>query len=314
MDRTGAFVLSSGRCGSTLLSHMLAQHPELLSLSEFWSMQGGATLLARGELDGAAFWRTLSQPDPDLVELLARARIPEVLARTDGAARADLAPLLLVTLPELTHDPAALFAAVGSELRAQPGARPQEHVARLFGSLCERLHRPRWIERSGGSIEYADALARAWPDTRTIHLLRDGRECAVSMSRHPMFRVRVARLVHGTRLSIDACLRAEVPLDRFGAYWSALMARTARVLRDIPRERALVLTHAQLIAAPRSVLSRVARFLDLAPAADDWLERAAGLVRPGGSALDSLTREDRQRLERSCSPGMRTLDRLSCAA
>ena len=314
MDRTGTFVLSSGRCGSTLLSHMLAQHPDLLSLSEFWSMQGGAGLLARGELDGPGFWRALSRPDSDLVELLDRTRVPEVLARQDGAVRADLAPLLLVTLPELTREPEALFAAIGAAFHAQPAGSPQEHVARLFGWLCERLTRRRWIERSGGSIEYADALARAWPDARTIHLLRDGRECALSMSQHPMFKVRVARLVHGARLSVEACLQSRVPLDRFGAYWSALMTRTARVLRDVPRERALVLTHAQLIAAPRSALARVARFLDLPPAPDDWLERAAALVRPRASALDELAHDDRQRLERSCLPGMRTLDRLSCAA
>ena len=32
------FVVGTGRCGSTMLSNMLREHPQVLSLSEFFSM------------------------------------------------------------------------------------------------------------------------------------------------------------------------------------------------------------------------------------------------------------------------------------
>ena len=38
-----AFVLNTGRCGSTLLSDVLNSHPRVLSLSEFFSAVGMGT-------------------------------------------------------------------------------------------------------------------------------------------------------------------------------------------------------------------------------------------------------------------------------
>ena len=35
-----AFVLSTGRCGSTMVSNLLNQHPRILSLSEVYSFTG----------------------------------------------------------------------------------------------------------------------------------------------------------------------------------------------------------------------------------------------------------------------------------
>ena len=51
--RPGVFVVSTGRCGSTMLSNMLRLNPEILSLSEFFSLLMPDPLPA-GELDAAA--------------------------------------------------------------------------------------------------------------------------------------------------------------------------------------------------------------------------------------------------------------------
>ena len=59
--RPGVFVVSTGRCGSTMLSNMLRLNPEILSLSEFFSLLMPDPLPA-GELDAAAYWRLLSEP------------------------------------------------------------------------------------------------------------------------------------------------------------------------------------------------------------------------------------------------------------
>src|SRR5689334_16212674 len=100
-----AFIVSTGRCGSTLLSHMLGTHPELLSLSEFFSMLGGPRAFAQPVLNPAALWSMLGQVDPDLSSLLSIAKVPEILADASHAASGALTALDLVTLPQLTDRP-----------------------------------------------------------------------------------------------------------------------------------------------------------------------------------------------------------------
>ena len=50
------FVVNTGRCGSTLMSRMLALHPAILSISEFLAALTSEALTA-DRLDGEAFWR-----------------------------------------------------------------------------------------------------------------------------------------------------------------------------------------------------------------------------------------------------------------
>ena len=59
--RSGVIVVSTGRCGSTMLSNMLRLNPEILSLSEFFSLLMPDPFPAGG-LDAAAYWRLLSEP------------------------------------------------------------------------------------------------------------------------------------------------------------------------------------------------------------------------------------------------------------
>ena len=53
-------VLNTGRCGSTLLSDVVAEHPDALSVSELFSSVPEHELVER-YLDGTAFWQLLSR-------------------------------------------------------------------------------------------------------------------------------------------------------------------------------------------------------------------------------------------------------------
>jgi hypothetical protein len=96
-----AFVLSSGRCGSTLMSRVLRDHPRLLSLSEVFSAVGPATLAVES-LSGSAFWQRVRHLDPDLERLLRSAPVPEAIGLRHDSPPGGHGPLSLATLPGLS--------------------------------------------------------------------------------------------------------------------------------------------------------------------------------------------------------------------
>ena len=55
------FVLSTGRCGSTMVSEMLNKHPDILSVSELFSTLGLTAFPGR-KVNGEWMWRLLSKP------------------------------------------------------------------------------------------------------------------------------------------------------------------------------------------------------------------------------------------------------------
>ncbi len=58
-------ILSTGRCGSTMVSDMLNRHPGVLSLSEFF-IPLGPEAFAWQQPDGARMWKTFSRQSPAL--------------------------------------------------------------------------------------------------------------------------------------------------------------------------------------------------------------------------------------------------------
>ena len=136
------FVVSSGRCGSTLLSTALQAHEQVLSLSEFFTMIGGRQAFASPTLDGDAFWRLLTTPRADLMSLLhQRQHVAEILARPDDATEASPLPLLLIPLPHLAGDSARIHDELRAEVRGYPTRPTSEQFARLFNWLQVRFNR-----------------------------------------------------------------------------------------------------------------------------------------------------------------------------
>ncbi len=116
VPRRDRFVVGTGRCGSTLLSKMLARHPDVLSLFEFFS---GIDQFFRFRIDpvpGTELARRLEEDHPMLTMVLRRGyEVPEV-AYPFGAAQARLTPddpipwTLAIAIARVSDDPDALFA------------------------------------------------------------------------------------------------------------------------------------------------------------------------------------------------------------
>lgn len=334
------FVVSTGRAGSTLLSRMLALHPEVLSISEFFTVLQG--ILRRwpypdGDMDGREFWHLASSPDP-LADALVKngQKVPEMFYPYETGrfkAETGVPNICHSTLSLLSDDPDSLYDELAAEIPSWPRRSGPDQYRALFGLLAATLGRPVVVERSGGSVILVRTLREQFPEARFVLMHRNGVDTALSMSRFPMFRlgmlaVRAAALAglpaNATMDQIQAALPDQYagvlspPYDLsalpgmrmspvpFGQRWSEMMRYATSALAALPSDIQSQLGYEDLLADPAAELTRLAGFLGV-PADPDWIEAAAKLISAerGGVASDpaDLVAE----LRAACEPGDRAL-------
>ncbi len=132
-----------------------------------------------------------------------------------------------VTLPHLGDRAEALFDELEPMVLSQPRQPPADHFRRLFEWLRRRLDRSVWVERSGGSLMFGYRLVDEFPDERVIHVYRDGRDTAISMSRHYVFRTVAATILALRRWGVDvnASMIRGRRWDNAGLWLEALTSR-----------------------------------------------------------------------------------------
>jgi hypothetical protein len=343
--RAPAFVVGTGRCGSTLLSAMLREHGQVASLSEVFSFTtdlGGriAESFPDGPIEGHAFWRIVAGAHPKISTLLRHGLVmDEVLWRPGGRFTAeDGVPALLHTaLPHLSDAPERWYEALAADVSHWPAAPVATHYRTLFDRLAASAGRFGWVERSGGSLRIVARLARAFPDAKFVHLVRDGRDCAMSMSRHFGFRMALVaaqlteilgvdpyespdRTWEGDvpdalapflpeRFDADAFRRYETAIPLCGHYWAGELVAGVAELAAL-RDRVLVLRYEDLLTDPRQVLRRLARFVVPGPVDEVWVARAAAQIRAPRSRWAELPPRVVSELNEACRPGFAALGDL----
>ncbi|MFB8119574.1 hypothetical protein ACFQ6U_23570 [Streptomyces sp. NPDC056465] len=332
-------VLGTGRCGSTMLSDLVNEHPGVLSLSEFFAcLDPGA--FPDGALDGPAFWKLLGTPRLKPNVLMTRGvTVPEYRYPIGSGryAAGEVPAISLMTLPPLTVDPDGLYDRIRAEVVGWPPAPVSRHYARLFSWWAETSGRNVVVERSGASLRFLPELLTHFPEARFVHMYRDGPDAALSMSRHPLFRLGVLigdmraelgvdpyrspdprhtellpeRLRPFAPGSLDAAALAgtDIPLVRFGDMWSRATG-ALRHLAGLPAERLLHLSYDDVMNDPEPQLAAFGRFAGLAEP-EEWAARVAGKVdgkRAGAAARLSARQAEELRL--ACAPGTRRLTEL----
>jgi hypothetical protein len=326
------FIVGTGRCGSTLLSKMIARNPEVLSLFEFFNGLDGARRFRAEPMPGAAYRDLICDVHPFLHPVLERGYdVPEVTYPLDDPAsrfdRKSGVPWILgVTVPRLTDDPDALYDEIRAWLEAQPPRPPADHARALFAWLMERFGRSVWVERSGGALDYLRDLEAAFPDARFLHIHRQGEEAALSMREHNAYRLAIVltfQLPEGTGRSTEALRRAAPDGDRmtrliesrpdaeyFGRFWTGQVERGVGVLEKTDPARVHTVRFEELLSRPRDVLAEVAAFLALPDPHGGWLDEGAALVRTAPpSRVAELPPEEAERLRDACAPGNARLGR-----
>ncbi len=319
-------------------------HPHIHSLSElmiFAADLGGRISQAfpEGLVNGPDFWRILGTPHPRQTLMLRHdVMMAEALYRPGPGRRFDresgIPAIAATTLPALTDDPDALFdrvAAIASSLRPAPiGVQYAAFFDRLRDESGARI----WVERSGGSLRIVRRLRAHFPDARFIHIVRDGRDTAISMSQQYGFRLAFAAAQIAEILGVDPyesadrCWEADLPdvllpylperfdADAFrrdvtplplcGHYWSGELRAGLDELRGLSSDRLLTLRYEDLLAEPKAVLERFFRFLLRDVEAID-LDACAALIRPPKSNWRDLHGLVAAELERACRPGFEAL-------
>jgi putative sulfotransferase len=243
-------------------------------------------------------------------------------------------PILVTALPHLSDDPEGLYDEVEAFVAGLTPASAAAQHRRLIGWLCDRLGARAWVERSGSSLLFMSQLADQFRDAKFVHLYRDGRECAYSFSRHPAYRLGAVSAMLDSRLGISPYLgddkppeqvppdlrlfmpetfdheafeRFEVSAAESGQFWSDMIMPALDVLASLPAERVLQVSYENLVAEPRQLLVRLARFANLPDTHPGWLDRAVQLVEPRSPRWTALPQEQISDLTRVCEPAMRRL-------
>jgi hypothetical protein len=335
------FVVSSGRSGSTLLSQILHQHPDVLSVSEFFACLQGVLRRVpypQQDMDGAELWQILSAPDPIADALIRHGLTSPEMFYPYGSGRfragTGIPMICHSTLSLLSDDPDALFDRLAAEVPSWPRRPAADQYRAVFAYLAGLLGRTVVVERSGGSVISIGLLRDQFPEARLVHMYRDGPDCALSMLGFPMFKVgmvtylaaRAAGLpgwANWQRIqdALPARFRGllsppydlsrlkefEPDLEYFGYLWSGMMTGAVAALRELPGDQWDTLGYADLLRDPAAELTRFASIIGV-EATPEWLTAADRLVdrgRPGKSAR--LGPAERAMLREACEPGMAAL-------
>ena len=321
-----------------MVSDILNRHPRVLSLSEFISYIGIRSF-SRRRPTGSWMWNLYSR-QRHRTRLMLRGRYEELLYPLDDPlarfSQEDVPPILCATLPHLTERYEELFDEMAPFVRAQPRQPPADHFRHLFEWLCQRFGCTVWAERSGGSLLFASRLLHEFPEARVIHVFRDGRETAISMSRHYLFRLIAATMLalrsfgfdamtslargkHWERLSfrLEPLTRVlfnperlpwdNLELPHFGTLWSAMIERGNRMLGHFPSERLLNVRFEDVQADPGAQIRRLIRFVGPDLEDEAWLREASAIPRPTTSKFEKLEAVDRAALAEACRPGLERL-------
>lgn len=333
MKQKPTFIVGTGRCGCTMLSDIISKNKDFLVLSEFF-VTLSPYAFSKQTLNGHEFWEILSEPRPKATHLLRHGvGIEEFLYQS----KEGVAPILLTTLPFLSNQPEALYEEVMEFVLQLQTDSLRNQYTKLFNWLLEKFDKKIWIERSGSSLRFVKDIKILFPDARFIHILRDGRECAMSMSRHYAFRStmiqsmviemtgmdpfekripdevkkqlgELARILPDENFDVDLFKKYEIPIERFGILWSSQIAKGLSYLDKTPSEDLLNVCYEDILRDPLQQIKRVVQFID--PHFDNLdllIEMASEVKCDKKATWVNLQNEEKERLSNSCKFGLRLL-------
>lgn len=236
------FIIGVGRSGTTLLRMMLDAHPELAIPPETHFIP---EILERGES---------GESGGGLVRAIAASR----------------------TWGDFGLDREALAA------RAGAGASAAEVIRAFFALYAEAQGKPRWGDKTPGYVKRMRPIAAGLPEARFVHLIRDGRDVALS------------RRARG--------MGEEKTIEQVADLWTRRIENARRQAKRL-HGRYLELRYEDLVADPEPALRQICELveLDYDPAMLRYHERAGERLAELGDLGPEGERRERSGAERQAA-------------
>lgn len=321
-----------------MISDMVRLHPAMLSLSEFFSSMADMAFLG-GSIGGKGLARRLGRPGPAAKAMLRNGLlVDEYLYPLGPGSRfgpEDVPPIMGAALPHLSDDPEVLWDELELVLQARGRAPLNAQYRFVFEWLAGRFGKKIWVERSGASLMVVPTLARLFPDARFVHIFRDGRDTAMSMHGHHLFRLLAIAADSAKKLGLDPFRPVNWPgtspwrpvfarimfpffngerfrarkldLPLFGWLWSSMIERGTRYLDALPGDRVLSMRFETVLKSPREEMQRFIDFVGPEFSDSEWLEQVAELPRIRPPSWTRLAPEEHERLAQACARGQEIL-------
>src|SRR4051812_26550035 len=167
---------------------------------------------------------------------------------------------------------------VRTRLRALRDRTPRAAAEAIFGIVAERAGKPRWADKTPNQVEEIPTIAGVFPEARFIHVIRDGRDVALSY--------------------LD---RSFGPANVWDAarQWDRQVRAGVRDGRPLAN-RYLEVRYERLVKRPEESLEQLCRFVDLEPRPEmlRFSER-------GGADLSDAERGNHPNASRPITMGLR---------
>ena len=168
--------------------------------------------------------------------------------------------------------------------RVRSGMTTGEAIAAVFEAYAERAGKPRWGDKTPMYMRHLSLLARLFPDAQYVHLVRDGRDAALSFLEMPEGTF-TRTWAHPTTPAAFACL------------WRKEVEAARSLGREVGSERYLEVRYEELVARPEPVVREICVFASI-PYAPAMLEYTA--------AVDVSAKPHQQRLLTPPTRGVRS--------
>jgi hypothetical protein len=226
------FFVGCARSGTTLLRAMFTSHPDLAIPDETHYFSDLITQQGRyaGKNGFAA--------DLFLADLLSHRWFPRL-----GVSQDDVQ---------------------GAVLAQPPPSSYAEAVRRVFAVYAKHEGKPRYGDKTPRNVMQLEIIAESFPEARFIHIIRDGRDVALSMSELPW----------GPQSTLNAA-RA----------WRQMVKRGRRAGQSLGPSRYREIQYEQLLEDPQAVVRSLCQFIELPfhPMMLQYFERAEQIIAPSPS-------------------------------
>lgn len=167
--------------------------------------------------------------------------------------------------------------------RLRPGMKTGPAIAAIFESIAAKEGKPRWGDKTPMYMRHLPLLERLFPAAQYIHLIRDGRDAALSFLRMP----------EGTFTRTWA--HPETAAE-FACLWRTEVAAARELGRNAGPSRYLEVRYEELVAEPGAVVAAICEFARI-PFEPAMLEYAG--------AVDVSEKPHQQRLRQPPTTGVR---------